>query len=56
MAKRPTIQPDPEEYFTIRLPRSLRERLNRLAERNDRTASAEARIAIRDHTAKAEPE
>ncbi len=42
-------QQEPEVYFTIRMPQSLRDKLDRLAKKNDRPTSAEARIAIRKH-------
>lgn len=44
-------QQEPEGYFTIRLPQSIREKLDVLAKKNERSAAAEARIAIRRHLA-----
>lgn len=41
-------------YITIRLADSDRERLERLAEQAERSLSAEVRLAIREHLAKAE--
>ena len=45
---------EPEVYFTIRMPRSVRDKLDRLGKRNERSASAEARLAIYAHLEKAE--
>ncbi len=42
-------QKDGEVYFTIRLPESLRDKIVALATANERSTSAEVRIAIRKH-------
>lgn len=39
--------------FPLRLPRELREMLNKLAQRNARKATEEARTAIREHLERA---
>jgi predicted transcriptional regulator len=40
----------PEDvYFTIRLPADLHDRLKRTAKKNERSKSAEARQALREH-------
>lgn len=39
-------------FLTIRVPRELRDALNAQADRNERTAAAEARIALRKHLRK----
>lgn len=43
------VETDPDVFFTVRIPASMRDSLEALAKRNDRSQAAETRIALRQH-------